>query len=88
MECPRETKDELWTQLRALSAEEFREHLRSLIKPTGRWGLNQKQLAEKMGFSPQYISDVLKGRREPSEELARAIGFKRIFLYVRAKGKQ
>lgn len=37
---------------------------------------SQKALAEKLGVSPSYISDVLSGRRDISESLARKLGLK------------
>ena len=41
-------------------------------------GMTQEQLAEKSGFSQQYISDLERGRRNPTVvslyELAEALG--------------
>ncbi|HWJ37589.1 MAG TPA: helix-turn-helix transcriptional regulator [Sphingomicrobium sp.] len=41
-------------------------------------GMTQEQLAEKSGFSQQYISDLERGRRNPTVvslyELAQALG--------------
>ncbi|HZP09414.1 helix-turn-helix transcriptional regulator [Methyloceanibacter sp.] len=41
-------------------------------------GLTQEQLAERSGFSQQYISDLERGRRNPTVvsvyELAQALG--------------
>jgi transcriptional regulator with XRE-family HTH domain len=43
-----------------------------------RLGLTQEQLAEKSGFSQQYLSDLERGRRNPTivslYELAQALG--------------
>jgi len=43
----------------------------------------QKDVAKDLGISPQYLSDILKGRREISTEIARRLGFERVVTYVR-----
>ncbi len=35
----------------------------------------QQAWAREHGFSPQYVCDVLKGRRDVSESMANALGF-------------
>jgi transcriptional regulator with XRE-family HTH domain len=44
----------------------------------GELGITQEQLAERSGFSQQYISDLERGRRNPTVvslfELAHALG--------------
>jgi transcriptional regulator with XRE-family HTH domain len=44
----------------------------------GEIGITQEQLAERSGFSQQYISDLERGRRNPTVvslfELAQALG--------------
>ena len=52
--------------------------LRRLIRELG----SQKAAAEKLGFTPQFINDVLRGRREMTEALASKLGYKRIVSYV------
>lgn len=37
----------------------------------------QQAWARRAGFSPQYVCDVLKGRRDVSEAMANALGFLR-----------
>lgn len=37
----------------------------------------QQAWARRFGFSPQYVCDVLKGRRDVSEAVANALGFVR-----------
>jgi len=44
---------------------------------------SQKVVAAELGISPQYLSDILKGRREISTEVARRLGFERVVTYVR-----
>lgn len=35
-------------------------------------------------MTPQFINDVLRGRREISENLAKGLGFIRVINYVKA----
>ncbi len=44
---------------------------------------SQKAVAKLMGFSPQFIGDVLKGRRAVTTALAGALGFKRVDVWVK-----
>lgn len=41
----------------------------------------QKALADEIGVSPQYINDVIRGRREISNELAKKFGFRRRVVF-------
>ena len=53
--------------------------------------LTQEQFAEKSGFSQQYISDLERGRRNPTVvtlyELAQALGVSHIDLVKPDNGK-
>ena len=42
---------------------------------------SQKAVATRLGFSPQYINDVMRGRREISAELARKLGLRKIVMF-------
>jgi hypothetical protein len=42
----------------------------------------QSAWAASKGFSPQYVCDVLKGRRDISEAMANALGFLREVRFV------
>jgi plasmid maintenance system antidote protein VapI len=44
---------------------------------------SQKEVAAALRMSPQFINDVLKGRREMSENLARSLGYIRVVNYVK-----
>ena len=44
---------------------------------------SQKELADELGISPQYLSDVLKGRREISAQLASKLGYERVITFVK-----
>lgn len=52
--------------------------LRRLIRELG----SQKAAAKRLGFTPQFINDVLQGRREMTEALASKLGYKRVVSYV------
>lgn len=41
----------------------------------------QRAWADAHGFSAQFITDILKGRRQISPRLARALGFKRLTVW-------
>jgi len=43
----------------------------------------EKEVAGELQVTPQYICDILKGRREISEALAIRLGYKRVTQYVR-----
>jgi len=54
-------------------------------------GLTQEQLAEKSGFTQQYLSDLEKGKRNPTivsiYELALALGVSHLDLVRVPRGK-
>lgn len=41
----------------------------------------QKALAQAIGVSGQYLSDVLRGKREPGEAVLRFLGYEKIVGY-------
>lgn len=43
---------------------------------------SQDALAHHLDISPQYLCDILKGRRAVSGNLAQRIGYRRIIGYV------
>ena len=51
-------------------------YLRSLIGNG-----SQLSFAEAIGVSPQYLSEVLNGRRDPGNSILEAIGVERIVTY-------
>lgn len=51
--------------------EEVRAHIEAFHEG------NQSAFARATGFSPTYVSDVLSGRRAPSERLLSLLGLKR-----------
>lgn len=42
---------------------------------------SQKEVAQRIHMSRQFVCDVLQGRRGVTESLARALGFEREVLY-------
>ena len=62
-----------------MTKDQFAHWLRSQVKKHG----SQKKLAEVIGVSPQYLGDILAGRREPGEKLLAGCGFRRIVTYER-----
>ena len=52
--------------------------LRERVKQFGR----QKKVAELLGFTPQYLCDVLKEKRPISPNLAEAMGYMRHIVYT------
>lgn len=61
-----------------LSAEFVRGYLATECKEAG----GQKAWAERSGVSPQYVCDVLQGRREPGDSICAALGLRREVLYL------
>jgi transcriptional regulator with XRE-family HTH domain len=61
-----------------LTPERLQSYLRQAIDSEG---LTQAAFAEKFGFSPQYLGDVLNGRRDPGDKILNAIGYERVVTY-------
>ena len=64
--------------------EQLRLHLRRYCVLVG----GQKTWADKHGVSEQYLSDVLRGRREPGAKILRAMKLKRVVGYVHDEPEQ
>lgn len=58
-----------------MHAREALDLLRDLAKAE-----SQRGLAERLKITPQYLCDVLNGRREPKRILAR-LGYRQVVLY-------
>ena len=69
-----------------------------MIKPLSEWQLvnnvladactvagSQQAWARENGISPQFVCDVLQGRRAPTDRLARALGYRRVVAFERMK---
>jgi transcriptional regulator with XRE-family HTH domain len=64
---------------------------RNVRRIRGERGMTQEQFAERSGFSQQYISDLERGRRNPTIvslfELAQALGSTPVELLTPDDGK-
>lgn len=58
--------------------------LRSELHKAG----SQKALALRVGVSPQYINDVLNGRRTPGKRIPRALGYEHVDRYEKRKVRE
>ena len=54
--------------------------LRNLVEQA-----SQKSVATKLGFSQQYLCDVLRGRKEPGAKILDALGLERVITYRRKR---
>lgn len=43
---------------------------------------SQKAFAKQCGISEQYLTDILKLRREPGEKILKALGWNRVVMYT------
>ena len=62
---------------------EVSKSLRDRLSPPH--GTTQKEVAQELGFSPQFLNDVLSGRRDLTERLANSLGFRYVSYYVRKR---
>ena len=49
---------------------------------------SQAALAQQLGITPTYLSEVLGGRREPGPKFLRALGLRRVTVYLPEKGRR
>lgn len=45
--------------------------------------LGQAAAAKELGFTPQFLNDVMNGRRTLSERLVTALGYRRVVTFER-----
>ncbi len=48
--------------------------------------MTRTQLAAELEISPSILSDVMNGRRDPSQSMLDKLGLERQFLYVKKRG--
>lgn len=65
-----------------ITQEEILEIIREMAK---KWD-TQKELADHLGISSAYMSDILAGIRPVSDGVARRLGYRRIVKYTREGG--
>jgi plasmid maintenance system antidote protein VapI len=61
------------------------EILEIVVEMSKKWE-RQKDLADHLGISNAYMSDILAGVRPVSDRVARKLGYKRIVKYTREGG--
>lgn len=54
-----------------------------LLEETRRAG-SQKEWCRAHGISEQYVSDVLKGRRDVGNKVLEALGYRKVVIYEKA----
>lgn len=47
--------------------------------------MSQKSLANELGVSEAYLSDVINGRRDAGDKLLKPLGIERVVTYKRRK---
>jgi hypothetical protein len=47
---------------------------------------SQQTWARENGVSPQFVCDVLQGRRAPTDRLGRALGYRRVVSFEKVNG--
>ena len=67
--------------MRTYTDSEVLKYLRERFTPPR--GLTQKEVARRLGFSPQFINDVVGGRRAVTDALAESLGFRRVSYFVK-----
>lgn len=54
--------------------------LQMLLKAIKKAG-SQKEFADQHDISPQYVNDIVLGRRRPGNKVLQALGLERVVLY-------
>lgn len=62
-----------------MNISELLSKIDSLVEKHG----SQKALAQHLGISQQYLNDVVRLRRDPSEKLLKSLGLKKVISYER-----
>lgn len=57
-----------------------------LLRQRAKRAGSQQALAETLGVTPAYLSDVLGGRREPGPKILEGLKLRRQFVYVQRRG--
>ena len=61
-------------------------HVMDLIDTAAKKAGSQKALAQEWGISEQYLSDILKGRREPGNKVLGQLGLVKMLVYREISG--
>jgi hypothetical protein len=65
------------------SEAEFLRLIEGMVQTSG----SQKITAQRLQVSPQYLNDVLHGRRDPGQKIYAAMGYAREVRYLQAGGQ-
>jgi hypothetical protein len=57
--------------------------VRDLLSAECRKAGNQRRWADRHRLSPSYVSDVIKGARNPADAILAALGVRRVVTYER-----
>ena len=66
-----------------LSLDDVREELRLLADSMS----THKAFADKVGISPQYLHDILSGKRSPGKAVLKFLKLQSVTLYVSKRGE-
>jgi transcriptional regulator with XRE-family HTH domain len=69
--------------MHAITEQQLTQLLRLAVERNG----SQKVVASRLGISPQYLNDILRGRREPGEKVLKALGYRREVRYIPTEGR-
>ena len=62
--------------------------VRKLLKDACRLAGSQHRWSDRHGFSAAFVSDVLNGRKDPTEKLCRALNLRRLTVYRTVESRQ
>ena len=63
-----------------MTADQVREMLRAECEKAG----SVAAWADGHALSPQYVGDVLRGRRDPGESIASSLGLERVIMWQKS----
>jgi DNA-binding transcriptional regulator YdaS (Cro superfamily) len=70
--------------MQSLTEQEVIEQLRSAIASAG----GQRAYADVHGFTPGYVSDVMRGKRALADRILATIGVERIVTYTKRQPEE
>lgn len=62
------------------------ELIRELEAMRTKKNMTRAEFSAELGISPSVFSDVMNGRRDPSQSILAKLGLERQFVYVRIRG--
>jgi hypothetical protein len=60
-----------------MTPEQFLDYVKEQVNVHG----SQKALARHLGVGQAFLSDVLRGRRDPGDKIPAALGFRKVVSY-------